>query len=249
MPKKVILVTGASRGLGYAIATECLQMGAQVLGVGRSCPRAVDKLREQFPDDFHYYQCDLGSFENCEMAVQECTLRFKTITGLVLNAGVLGPLASVAEASIPEWQQTFNVNFFGGISCIQAALPALRRERGAIVIVSSGAAVSAKQGWAAYCTSKAAVNMLASCLGQEEPDVTTVAVRPGIVDTEMQTDIRERGSQAMDAKLYNKLVAMKKNGALLDAKIPGRAIAQLVIHPSFQQSGQFLDHTDVKLQA
>lgn len=73
---------------------------------------------------------------------------------------------------------------------IKEAIPHLRSSRGSVIFVSSGAAANAYSGWSAYSASKAAINSIAQSLALEEPTITTLAIRPGVVDTEMQNDIR-----------------------------------------------------------
>lgn len=90
------------------------------------------------------------------------------------------------------------MNFFSAVSISKAAIPLLRESRGRIILTSSGAAVSAYATWGAYGSSKAALNHLASTLANEESDIVTVAIRPGIVDTEMQRDIREKHNTVMN---------------------------------------------------
>ncbi|KAG5459558.1 MAG: hypothetical protein BJ554DRAFT_28, partial [Olpidium bornovanus] len=88
----------------------------------------------------------------------------------------------------------FDVNLFAVFLLTQKALPHLRKQRGRVVMVSSGAANKAYVGWSAYCCSKAALNMLTENLAAEEPEIASVAVRPGVVETEMQKIIRDSGA-------------------------------------------------------
>lgn len=112
---------------------------------------------------------------------------------------------------------------------VQAALPALRTSHGRIVITSSGAATGAYQGWAAYGSGKAVLNHLAATLAVEEPDVTTVSVRPGVVDTEMQRAIREEHNKAMSASDQEKFQGLHKQGKLVRPEQPGGVIANLAV--------------------
>ena len=124
--------------------------------------------------------------------IQEILTKHGRLDSLVLNAGTLDPVTSIEDASVDAWRQAFEVNLFANIPLIREAIPHLRHSKGTIILISSGAAVSAYQGWSAYSATKAAVNSLAMSLGLEEPKITTLAVRPGVVDTEMQRSIREQ---------------------------------------------------------
>jgi len=136
-------------------------------------------------------------------AINEGASHFQRIDGLVLNAGTLDPCGRVGDNTpLEAWKNHFDVNFFSLVAACKAALPSLRNSAlgGKIIFVSSGAAVKGLAGWGPYNASKAAMNslcryllshLLVFCyrlpilrtLAQEEPDVTSVAVRPGMVDT------------------------------------------------------------------
>lgn len=123
---------------------------------------------------------------------------------------------------------------------IQSGLPLLRSAKGRIVFTSSGAAVTAYTSWGAYGATKAAVNHLAMTLKNEEPEVTSVSIRPGVVDTAMQDDIRNKYLGNMDEKDQQKFVSAKKDGKLLPAEKPGHVIAELAVRATKELSGQFL---------
>jgi NAD(P)-dependent dehydrogenase (short-subunit alcohol dehydrogenase family) len=127
---------------------------------------------------------------------------------------------------------------------VQAALPPLRASHGRIVLTSSGAATGAYQGWGAYGAGKAVLNHLALTLGVEEPDVTTVSIRPGVVDTEMQREIREVHHNSMSASDQSKFHGLKNGGGLLTPEQPGHVIAKLSVRADKALSGKFLSWDD-----
>ena len=94
---------------------------------------------------------------------------------------------------------------------VKAAIPELRKTHGRIILTSSGGAVTGYSAWGAYGSSKAAINHLALTLKAEEPDITTIAIRPGMVDTEMQREVREVYHQKMDEKDREKFMGAKAN--------------------------------------
>ena len=144
------------------------------------------------------------------------------------------------EDEMPD--QCLNQNFssFSVKTQIRQALPHLRASRGRIIFVSSGAAVSAYSGWGAYGASKAAVNHLAMTLAVEEPDVVSVVVRPGIVDTEMQRALREDHFTRLAPKDQEKFSGLKKDGKLLQPEQPGNVIARLALEAGKDLTGKFL---------
>ena len=119
-------------------------------------------------------------------------------------------------------------------------MPTLRKTQGRFIFTSSGAAIKAYTGWGAYGATKAAMNHLALTLGVEEPDVTTIAVRPGVVDTDMQRDIREVHSASMQEKDVARFIQEHKEGTLLRPEQPGHVIAKLALDGPRELSGKFL---------
>ena len=131
---------------------------------------------------------------------------------------------------------------------IQAALPELRKTKGRIVITSSGAASGAYQGWGAYGSGKAVLNHVAATLGVEEPDVTTISIRPGVVDTEMQRAIREEHNLAMSSGDQEKFQGLHREGKLVRPEQPGGVIANLAVRGERGLSGRFLSWDDEGLK-
>jgi NAD(P)-dependent dehydrogenase (short-subunit alcohol dehydrogenase family) len=132
---------------------------------------------------------------------------------------------------------------------IQAALPSLRKTQGRILLTSSGAATSAYQGWGCYGAGKAVLNHLALTLSVEEPSVTTISIRPGVVDTEMQREIREVHHERMSGKDREKFSGLKSDGGLLKPEQPGYVIARLAVGGDEVKSfnGKFLSWNDESL--
>lgn len=108
------------------------------------------------------------------------------------------------------------------------------------MFTSSGAATGAYTTWGAYGATKAVLNHVAATLSVEEPDVTSISIRPGTVDTEMQRDIREKHSASMDRKDVEKFGNLHKTGSLLKPEQPGNVIARLALDAPKDLSGKFL---------
>jgi NAD(P)-dependent dehydrogenase (short-subunit alcohol dehydrogenase family) len=107
-------------------------------------------------------------------------------------------------------------------------------------MTSSGAATRGSQAWGAYGSSKAAMNHLATTLGVEELEVTTIAIRPGLVDTEMQRELREIHHKTMAPEDVKKFADAKSAGKLLSPEQPGHVMARLVLDAPREFSGKFL---------
>lgn len=106
--------------------------------------------------------------------------------------------------------------------------------------MSSGAAVTGYGAWGAYGASKAALNHLAVTMSAEETSVTTISIRPGVVDTDMQRDVRKNYSSVMREKDSAKFLNLHKEGGLLKPDQPGQVIAKLIVNAPSELSGRFL---------
>jgi NAD(P)-dependent dehydrogenase (short-subunit alcohol dehydrogenase family) len=132
---------------------------------------------------------DVTDPDAVERFAAEVAGRLGPIDLWVNNAGVLGPIDPVRDADPGAVATNLAVNVLGVVHGTQSFLR--HRSRQAVLVnISSGAATSAYEGWGAYCASKAAVERLTEVVALEEPDVRAYAVAPGVVDTDMQAEIR-----------------------------------------------------------
>ena len=181
--------------------------------------------------------------------MRQCLDRFGRLDSLILNHGTLGPVTRLEDANAPAWKAAFDINFFACVAFVSASIPHLRSTNGNVILTSSGAAQSGYQAWGAYGASKAAVNHLAMTLAREEPKITALAVRPGVVDTEMQRDIREVHVQTMDGEEGGKFVSLHEEGRLLSPELPGHVIAKLALEAPRELSGRFLSWDSPELKS
>jgi NAD(P)-dependent dehydrogenase (short-subunit alcohol dehydrogenase family) len=242
----VILVTGASRGIGAATVRRLLARGCRVVGAARS-RGAFAAPADRAGGAFLPLAGDVSRLADARRLVAETIKGFGRLDALVNNAGILGPVARLAEAAPEAWQHNLAVNLLGPFYLSQAAIPHLRASRGRIVNVSSGAAVKAVEGWSAYCVAKAALTHLTRLLAAEEPAIVSVALRPGVVDTAMQAQIREEGGGAMTPERSAYFRRLKTDGELLDPAVPARTIAWLALSAPAELSGRFLEYDDPRL--
>ncbi|CAI7579347.1 unnamed protein product [Penicillium bialowiezense] len=247
---KTIIVTGASRGIGLAVAKYLLQapQSHNVVVVARSV-EPLQKLKEQYGDQVAVVNGDLADFAIAKKAVDVATVTFGQLDGMVLNHGILGQVGKIADADPQQWKEGFEINFMSLVAFAKAALPQLRKSKGKIVFTSSGAAVTGYRGWALYGATKAAMNHFAMSLGAEEPDVTSVSIRPGMVNTEMQRELREDHATNLDAEMHSKFTGVHKDGKLLEPEQPGHVMAKLVLDAPKEISGHFYSWNDKELGA
>lgn len=193
---QVVLVTGASRGIGRAAAFAFADAGASVALLARSRDE-LEKLADELGRDRALPQpADVASWHEVEEAVTACVERFGRLDVLVNNAGVIAPIAAVHEADPADWRVNLDVNALGVFHGVRAAAAVMVEQRaGTILTVSSGAAHRPKQGWSAYCAAKAAAWMLTRSVDLElrEHGVRAIGLSPGTVATRMQREIKQSG--------------------------------------------------------
>jgi len=242
MTQPVIIITGASRGLGRAAATYAAELGARVVLNARSADalNAVAQTIQENGGTALTVPGDVSQADDCQHLVDATISQWGRINALINNAGIVEPIARLADAEPLGWQENWSVNVLGPVLLTQAALPYLRQSKGRTIHVSSGAAIKAIPGWGAYCVAKAALNHFSQMLAAEEPDVTSVAFRPSAVNTDMHAIIRAQGADAMAAKNYDYFVDLFRQDKLLPPEKPGRALALLALYAPPEWSGEFI---------
>jgi len=185
-----MLVTGASSGIGRACARALGDEGAKVVAVGRRKERleAVAAEVRAAGGEALVAAGDLRDEANCAACVEQAVARFGGLDGLVNAAGIIAP-GTVTDTSSAEWDRMMDSNLRTIFVLTRAAAPELIKRRGAVVNVSSVAGLRPYPGLAAYCVSKAAVDMYTRCaaLDLAPHDVRVNAVNPGVVVTELHT--------------------------------------------------------------
>jgi len=195
---KVIIVTGASRGIGAAAAVALAEAGATVALTARDGDRLADIARSIAGSGgtVSSRPCDVSNYQALASLVDEMTSRYGRIDGLINNAGVIEPIASIAESDPAEWARAIDINLTGAYHAIRAVLPGmLATGGGTIVNVSSGAAIRPLEGWSAYCSGKAGLHMLTRAVALETAGrgIRVFGFQPGTTDTDMQVLIRASG--------------------------------------------------------
>jgi NAD(P)-dependent dehydrogenase (short-subunit alcohol dehydrogenase family) len=186
---KVALVTGASQGLGRALALAFAEEGARVVVNARSdeSVRPVAGEVEGAGAEVLAVAADVSREAEVERLVRETVERFKRIDVLVNNAGLLGPRVGVENYPEDEWRRVIDANLTGPYLVSKAAIPHLS-EGGSIVNVVSGVSVEGRAQWGAYSVSKFGVEGLTQILASElaERGIRVNAVDPGGMRTDMR---------------------------------------------------------------
>ena len=223
--EKIVLITGATSGIGKATALRFAQAGATIAAVGRD-ETSLGGLRKQIDTigaHFLAIRADLSLEEETEMAVSKTVEDFGGIDVLVNAAGHIssGPIEST---SIKAWEAMLGINLRAVFILMQKALPTIIDRRGNIVNVSSVTGLRAFPGVLAYCVSKAGLDQLTRCAALElaAKGVRVNAVNPGVVVTE----IHKRGG--MTEEEYEAFLEHSKSTHPLGRVGQAREIAELI---------------------
>lgn len=195
--ERIILITGASDGIGRALALHAAKLGAQVILHGRS----VAKLEKVY-DEIEAVEgtarpsiavMDLATADSdaYKSLAENLEKEFGRLDGLVLNASILGDRFSIEQYDAAKWQQVMHVNVTSAFALTQVCLPMLHRSDDAsIIYTSSGVGRSGRAFWGAYAVSKFATEGLSQVLADEQRDGTlrVNCINPGATRTNMRLE-------------------------------------------------------------
>ncbi|HXA84792.1 MAG TPA: SDR family oxidoreductase, partial [Candidatus Dormibacteraeota bacterium] len=206
---KTILITGAARRLGKAVALAMAQAGANVAFTFLSSSNEADETLKEIKAKGVRglaFECDLRQAANAENAIKNVLREFGQIDLLINNAGVF-ETADIENITAEQWDEVFSVNVRAPFLVSQACIPALRKAHGRIIHMGS---LGGQRPWAThahYCSSKAALHMLTQVMAKAlAPEIAVNCVAPGMIDS---------GVGEKDPALLQRLAAhtpMKKNG-------------------------------------
>jgi len=193
---RIIAITGASDGLGRAVAIACAKHGAKLVLIGRNARKLEGVYNEvvkvSSATDSTIAMLDLenalaADYDKLATAITE---RFGRLDGLLHNAGLLGTLTPVEHYDVPTWCRVMHVNVTAAFALTQVLLPALRQSDDAsIVFTSSSVGRKGRAYWGAYAVSKFAVEGLSQVLASELENVSSIrvnALNPGPARTKMR---------------------------------------------------------------
>jgi NAD(P)-dependent dehydrogenase (short-subunit alcohol dehydrogenase family) len=247
---RVALVTGGGRGIGKAAALELAKRGPHVAVAARSQTEveAAAAEIEQLGCPARGFAVDLGQPGAPESLVEQVTKTLGSIEILVNNAGVAGPFGAAWEIDPDEWERALHLNLVVPFRLAHAVLPGMiERGWGRIVNVSSGAARTPMERAGAYSTSKAGLDVLTRQLGIEldGTGVAAISLYPGVVDTVMQTTVREQPAAVVGDAMADRFRDYYESGRLQTPDRPGRLIAALAGEEGARFNGQIVDmYTD-----
>lgn len=230
--RRTLILTGASRGIGRALALELARSGYDLVLNARS-EGPLRQVAEEVRALGVRAEAVAGSAGQAKVA-QELVQKAEALGGFygyIHNAGVLHPGPLVYELAEPLFLEVLEANLIAGYQLARFAYPLLRpRGEGVVVYVGSGAAESNLPGIGAYAVAKAAEEHLAKQLAAEVPEITCFVYRPGVVETDMQRQAREAQGSAAPV-LHQVFRGYKEEGLLLTPERAAEALVRLLQRP------------------
>ncbi len=215
---KRAVITGASQGLGRAIAGAFLREGAQVLICARgaaqldSCQRELEGVR---PGRVHTLVADVGVDTDMDALAAEAESKMGGTDILVANAGIYGPKGSITDVNWAEWVKAIQINLIGTAYCCRVFLPMLKKApKGKLLILSGGGATKPLPFLSAYAASKAGIVRFAETLAEElrPHGVDVNAVAPGALNTRLLDEILAAGPEQVGEAFYKSSLRQRDNG-------------------------------------
>ena len=186
---KVVMITGASRGLGRALTLACAEEGANLVITSRSAEsfEPIAKEAEGRGVEVLALPADISQGTHVERLVDAAVERFGRIEVLINNAGLLGPRVPIEEYPEDEWRKVLEANLTGPFLLTKAVIPYMS-EGGSIINITSGVSIEGRPRWGAYSVSKFGLEGLTQILAAEleERGVRVNSVDPGSMRTEMR---------------------------------------------------------------
>lgn len=237
LENKVVIVTGASSGIGEAIARELAAAGCKVMLAARREER-LKTLVQELGDGVAFYLTDVTNAEQVREMAEATIKRFGKIDVLVNNAGIM-PVSPLIDLKIDDWNQAIDINIRGVLHGIAAVLPHMsERSSGHIINIGSIASLHAIPNFAVYCGTKYAVRAISESLRKETlGKVRVTIVYPGAIESELiQSSNDEQTTNQLESS-FNAIPATSISRAVRYAiEQPDEvAVNEIVVRPSTQE--------------
>jgi len=224
--RPLALVTGASRGIGAAVAHALAPTHDLLLG-GRDAD-ALESLAADLPGarEWPVELTDPGAVADAVRGVERLDV-------LVHSAGI-GQLGTIEDSPAEQWRRTFEINVVAVAELTRLLLPALRAARGQVVCINSGAGHTARPGWGSYAASKFALRAFADALRAEEAvrGVRVTSIYPGRTDTDMQRGVIAHEGGEYDSSRFLRVESVARAVLLAVTAPPDADVTELSIRPA-----------------
>lgn len=249
---KYTIVSGASRGLGEAIAKKLILSNTHLFCISRNKNDNLIMLAREKGIELNYFEYDLNNLEGIEKLVEGIfnkvdKKKIESIS-LINNAGKISPIKPVDKYSCEDIVFNINVNLIAPMiltSCFIKYSNDYNVEK-RVINISSGAAKKPYYGWGCYCASKSGLDLFARCVKVEQENkeypVKIVSFNPGVMDTSMQDEIRN--SKVEDFIQLERFIAFKEEGKLLSPDFVAEKIGRLLASDNFGEA-ESIDIKDI----
>lgn len=239
---KTLVLTGASMGIGAALAEQLAEAGVNLV-LGARSEGKLTTVRDACREKGVRAICLPGDVSSSNVAQELVQIAHELgdFHGFIHAAGILAPGPAIWELNKKRFREVMDASVTAAHQLIRHATPLLlKRHEGLAVFFGSGAAERAQPGIGAYCTAKAAEEHLARQLAEEAPAITTVIWRPGIVETRMQKDARTAEGGGAD-KLKAVFTPWKEQGLLLTPEESARGLVDFLLDNPRRYHGAVAD--------
>ena len=244
MDPQTYVVTGASKGLGRALALALASDGHPVFALARTSTEldGIGDLLASLAPGSRSIECDLS--DPTSIATATCLISEQTtfVAGLVHNAGAIAPVKPMDKVDASDWARSIQVNLVGVQDLTQRIYSLLGGEQQSrITVISSGASMRPIGSWSAYCVSKAGLDMWSRCMAEEgrANNISSISIAPGVVDTSMQKEIRSVPLE--DFPSLKTFIDLHENGHLASSETVASQLFPLVTGHTMEQSGLRFD--------
>lgn len=202
---KVVIITGASSGIGAETARVLARNGAKVVLSARREER-LEKLVEEIGENAVYLKSDVSNAEDMQALVKLAKEKFGKVDALFANAGIM-PGGNMSELKVKDWMGMVNINIVGILNSMAAVLPEfIAQKSGHIIVTSSAAGLRSVPGNAVYCGTKHFVRAMLDSFRMEAvtegTNIHATTIYPGAVKTELLNTIAPSETKAMVEKFY-----------------------------------------------
>lgn len=237
--EKVVIITGASSGIGEETAKVLAENGAKVVLIARREDR-IKKLANEIGENAIYVKADVSNSDDMKAAVTSAKETFGKVDAIFANAGVM-PAGNMSELKVEDWISMVNVNIIGVLQSMAVVLPEfIAQKSGHIIVTSSAAGTRSVPGNAVYCGTKHFVRAMLDSFRMETvmegTNIHATTIYPGAVKTELLDSIAPSETKAMVEKFYEE-AGMKPdviaNAVLYALSQPDNVnVSDLVVRPS-----------------
>jgi NAD(P)-dependent dehydrogenase (short-subunit alcohol dehydrogenase family) len=217
------IITGASQGLGKAIATSFVQAGASVLLMARGEALLHEVRQELTPlatrpgQQILIMRGNVAEPESCNAVVRYAQEALPNLTVLVNNAGVYGPMGRIEKVDWQAWVEAVQINLFGSVLMCRAIIPLFRAHGyGKIINLSGGGATASLPCISAYAASKVAIVRLTETFAEELRDahIDVNAIAPGALNTRLLEEVLVAGPEKVGQSFYDRSVEQRDKGGV-----------------------------------